>query len=383
MIGEEINDQRQSMSRQEGSEDMERGSVKTERVESGVIREMMPLTSRKKELLLHPVVNTFIMIKYNSYIIPLLFPIFARLLFSIALTHVALNHCLNATRTDSLNTSQNQTDNLNNSEDLMDVNDASENWPVEKTVSFAFLFLCLGVMLIYSIVNVATNFNKLWGKSGMALRHEIMRVIFYLFSLTFLVTFAWDLGPTKSQELLGILVLLSWLLLGTHLRVLMLGKYYNIGFFVRMLYEISTKVLIFMALYSCIFVGFTLCFYIMMPRQFQEFQLTRVLVMTIGEIDYNDSEFATSSVVFRIMFWGFAILCPIIINNLLIGLTVSDVEDLIKNANMSSLQFKIRFVDLLDESWVMKTLSYIADRTFKQSHLISYASNSLEVTLLF
>ena len=265
----------------------------------------------------------------------------------------------------------------------MDVNDASENWPVEKTVSFAFLFLCLGVMLIYSIVNVATNFNKLWGKSGMALRHEIMRVIFYLFSLTFLVTFAWDLGPTKSQELLGILVLLSWLLLGTHLRVLMLGKYYNIGFFVRMLYEISTKVLIFMALYSCIFVGFTLCFYIMMPRQFQEFQLTRVLVMTIGEIDYNDSEFATSSVVFRIMFWGFAILCPIIINNLLIGLTVSDVEDLIKNANMSSLQFKIRFVDLLDESWVMKTLSYIADRTFKQSHLISYASNSLEVTLLF
>ena len=137
-----------------------------------------------------------------------------------------------------------------------------------------------------------------------------------------------------------------------------------------------------MILYSCIFVGFTLSFYIMMPEQFEEFQFTRVLVMTIGEIDYNDSNFATSSVIFRIMFWGFAILCPIIINNLLIGLTVSDVEDLIKNANMSSLQFKIRFVDLLDESWLMKSLSYIADRTFKQSHLISYASNSLEVIFL-
>ena len=64
------------------------GGVEHKKIESGVISQMMPLTSRRTELLDHPIVNTFVMIKYNSYASIIIMTILIKFLLSIGLSIV-------------------------------------------------------------------------------------------------------------------------------------------------------------------------------------------------------------------------------------------------------------------------------------------------------
>ena len=72
--------------------DLEGGGVakkkRREKNESGVISQMMPLNSRRSELLDHPIVNTFVMIKYNSYASIIIMTILIKFLLSIGLSIV-------------------------------------------------------------------------------------------------------------------------------------------------------------------------------------------------------------------------------------------------------------------------------------------------------
>ena len=49
-----------------------------------------PITRNKKKLLMHPIINTYIMIKYSSYAIIFLFILFVKLIFAILLSSVAV-----------------------------------------------------------------------------------------------------------------------------------------------------------------------------------------------------------------------------------------------------------------------------------------------------
>ena len=49
-----------------------------------------PITRNKKKLLMHPIVNTYIMIKYSSYAIIFIFILFLKLIFAILLSSVAV-----------------------------------------------------------------------------------------------------------------------------------------------------------------------------------------------------------------------------------------------------------------------------------------------------
>ena len=185
----------------------------------------------------------------------------------------------------------------------------------------------------------------------------------------------------------ALIITIHWGSLTTSLRFLMIGKLYNLGFYVRMLDQIIQKVAFFVLLYSPILMGFTMGFNILMPEVFEgRLQISRTVAMTIGEFDYDDkfnSDIRSSTFFSRTAFVFFAILCPIILSNLLIGLTVSDVEDLIKNAHISGLGFKVRIIDLLDDSRTMKLLSFFAMKFGRQSHLISYSDNSVEVVFVY
>ena len=68
--------------------DEESGGVERKKTEAGVISQMMPLNSRSSELLDHPIVNTFIMIKYNSYAHIIFITILMKLLASLGLSKV-------------------------------------------------------------------------------------------------------------------------------------------------------------------------------------------------------------------------------------------------------------------------------------------------------
>ena len=382
------------------------GGVEHKKIESGVISQMMPLTSRRTELLDHPIVNTFVMIKYNSYAYIIIFTILIKLLTSIGLSKVLFDlfpteqeskvpECLNKTTMENLLENNGSCLNATILKKAISNDHPTDpsfvTWDDLKWETFViiiFLIVVYVVLVGHTLCNMVLNFRKLWGKHGSAFFFQLLGVSNYCTVLVFFFVYffpgTWSPACYHMRCWAAAIVTIQWGSLTTSLRFLMLGQMYNLGFYVRMLDQIIQKVSFFLVLYAPILVGFTLGFKILMPEVFTG--PAQTVAMTIGEFDYDDkfgSEIKSSTVISQAAFIIFAILCPVIISNLLIGLTVSDVEDLIKCAHISGLGFKVRIIDLLDDSWTMKFFSYFAKKCFRQSHLISYHDNSREVNNLY
>ena len=66
----------------------------------------------------------------------------------------------------------------------------------------------------------------------------------------------------------------------------------------------------------------------------------------------------------------FVISVTIVISNLLVGLTVSDVAQLLEQAKMDGMEFKLEQIVNMDNSWVMKGIELVLCCT-NYSHMIS------------
>ena len=394
--------------------DLEGGGVakkkRREKNESGVISQMMPLNSRRSELLDHPIVNTFVMIKYNSYASIIIMTILIKFLLSIGLSIVLYDlfpktpesndpkpACFNKTSLKDVLHYSNLSDTACIDISLLTnaVQNNSRREPVlgeledlpkrTKPIVAVVLLIILG-LIGHTLINMTINFKKLWGKSGSAFIFQLCGVIKYSVTIGFF--FAYFMGQVYCMRAGAALIITTyWFSLTTSLRFLMIGKLYNLGFYVRMLDQIIQKMSFFVLLYAPILMGFTMGFNLLMPEVFEgRVQISRTVAMTVGEFDYDDkfnSDIKSSTYFSRTAFIFFAVLCPIILSNLLIGLTVSDVEDLVNNAHISGLGFKVRIIDLLDDSRTMKLLSFFAMKFGRQSHLISYSDNSVEVVYVY
>ena len=112
----------------------------------------------------------------------------------------------------------------------------------------------------------------------------------------------------------------------------------------------------FFGIYFTSIIGFAFVFMLLLPGEDSPFasgnkSFVKVVAMMIGELEYGDT-FADENIVIKLVFLFFVFIIPIIINNLLIGLTVSNVSELIVNANVKSLESKIRTIAQLEKSFV-------------------------------
>ena len=128
----------------------------------------------------------------------------------------------------------------------------------------------------------------------------------------------------------------------------------------------------FFGIYITTILGFALVFILLVyGEQFEneEKSFVKVVAMMIGEVEYGDT-FADKNIVINLVFLFFVFIVPIIINNLLIGLTVSNVSELILNANVKSLESKIRTIAQFEKSFVMtrifKNLSSISNNSCQE-----------------
>jgi hypothetical protein len=246
-------------------------------------------------------------------------------------------------------------------------------------IRFVFLAILTCLFFMSTIYNMISNMRNLRGR--------IQSVVFiglgavhYLATLVFLGFLACGQKGDRMQYAAALIVLACWVNFTTSLRFLMFGKLYNLGLYIRMLDQILLKIATFLSLYFCLLLGFTISFSILLPEKFTSpWLIPTTMVMMTGELDYEE-KFGKAGSFIKAVVFIFIILVPIIINNLLIGLTINDVDILIKNANISGLEFKLRHIDMLDKSPMMRVLSWVASRTIAQSHLISAKDNSLEVT---
>ena len=76
----------------------------------------------------------------------------------------------------------------------------------------------------------------------------------------------------------------------------------------------------------------------------------------VGELDYKET-FGKQNIIINTIVFIFVIVIPIVINNLLIGLTVDNVQELTKDACMKGLESKIMAISAIDKSFLGKVFS--------------------------
>ena len=108
--------------------------------------------------------------------------------------------------------------------------------------------------------------------------------------------------------------------------------------------------------------GFTFVFMLLLPNS-EAFQLhiqsfVKTVAMMLGELEYQDT-FLDLDEYINLFFFTFVVLISIIINNLLVGLTVDNVADLLKDAEFKSLESKITTISQIEKSYVLKKVSLL------------------------
>lgn len=82
--------------------------------------------------------------------------------------------------------------------------------------------------------------------------------------------------------------------------------------------------------------------------------------MMVGELEYKDT-FGPRGFIINAIVFIFVIVIPIVINNLLIGLTVDNVQELTKDACLKGLESKIKAISAIDKSFLGKVFFKLAN----------------------
>lgn len=123
-------------------------------------------------------------------------------------------------------------------------------------------------------------------------------------------------------------------------------------------------------IYLSTILGFTFVFILLMPNVFKVHgqTLMKTVAMMVGELEYEDT-FGDESFTINLVFFVFVIIIPIIINNLLIGLTVDNVSELMDDALFKSLESKIKTISQIEKSFTLKKVKHLFSNTWFHFYL--------------
>ena len=409
--------------------------------ETSAIKSLMPLNVQRRKLLLHPIIDTFVMIKYNSYAVLFLATILMRLVFALLITGLTVDDSVNKTMNgtmdemnETINERMNEMNEIN--ETINDIHSRPPAWmsstnnhnnrssgkstasqlsTTPKTIVHndsanvkrlniealaeaieisdsakakpAVFWICISLLFILTFLLLASNLCALASdlrlrckgktKGFFWLLFEIAGVLVYILALAYLFLLTKEVTDQRLNAILdfssALMVLLSWINFTASLRFLLLGKLYCLGNYISMLTQVAKKVAIFFLLYVAVLVGFNLAFYLSLPEseKFENpFGITKTLAMMVGELEFDDT-FGEQDFFRNMLFFVFALAVTIVISNLLIGLTVSDVAELLEKAKMDGMEFKLAVINQVDNSWIMMKLSCVLACCTNWSHLIS------------
>ncbi|XP_068673676.1 transient receptor potential cation channel subfamily A member 1-like [Montipora foliosa] len=294
-----------------------------------------------KELILHPLTQQLMWTKRDALTMKYIIAGFLfHLFFTINLTVILL--CLNSL--------------------AIEVQRNTTSWFSEN--------LCTGDLESYRTISMVI--------SGMALLSHIYRIhvekwSYWLdvsnileigtFVLALLAVSAREIKLSESYEL-------SFTVLAVLLAFVTLLSYqqsmFKAGIYVTMLFEVLRTLVMVIAEFFLLAFGFALVFHALLsseanasrtktsfkPEEEDPFaridlSLLKVMVMTIGELEY--ATFFVDKTLYipdlaRVVFLIFCVLMPIVLMNLLIGLAVGDIESIQKNAELRLLAVQIEDV---------------------------------------
>ncbi|CAL4060170.1 unnamed protein product [Meganyctiphanes norvegica] len=288
-------------------------------------------------LLCHPVINTFLSLKWQRIQKYYVFNFFLYLLYLVLLTvYILIYH----NKTDTLKEQQlNKTIDGNDKPDQI----ASEPIYLETNatqmvlqITITFITLCIAVkesaQLILSWHSYITSFKNLL---------EVTIIVMAL-SLLFVPCEA-----IEKQHLSAWLILFLWINF-----ILILGCHPKLAIYITMFKRVSRNFIKFIILFSCMILAFSFSFYLVF--QFDENFTTipqtimRTIVMTTGELEFTALPFTTFPNASQIMFLLFVLFIILVLMNFITGLAVSDITIIQQEAEIYSYRNQVELIAHLE-----------------------------------
>ena len=203
-------------------EDEKTGQAKND----GIVLDCLePLTKSKNKVLMHPIINTYVMIQYNSYTTLFMIILLLKLLHAILISGLTVMELPNQ-----------QTDNQNYTD--KDTIDEVAKQKIGVWYILAMIFTL--ILLIVEIVEVvALKLEYFYSLTNwIQFLHCILIIVYQILILVI----PDDNDYNDYINALGALVVfIAWLDLSVSLKSLMFSKWSNLGLYISMLIEVKSK----------------------------------------------------------------------------------------------------------------------------------------------
>ncbi|CAL4137209.1 unnamed protein product [Meganyctiphanes norvegica] len=302
-------------------------------------------SKRHQHLLVHPIINTFLCLKWQRiepyyYINIAAYSIYLLLLtFYIVLFHSSFygNYIL-------LN---NNTSNLNSSIVFDDMKNSSMTDFALKLCMQVFIAVFTFYIAIREVVQFCVSWKLYISRIENWLEISIVSLTFVLFL---------PISPYTKQSISAWLILFSW----TEF-VLLLGCHPLLAVYITMFTKVAYNFLKFILMFSFMIFAFSLSFYLIFQvnEQFMTYHqsLLRTFVMSTGELEYTDLPLSTFPVSSHIIFILFVFLIVLVLMNLLNGLAVSDIQQIQKEAEIVSYKSRVELISYLESVFLVGNCS--------------------------
>lgn len=164
-------------------------------------------------------------------------------------------------------------------------------------------------------------------------------------------------------------VLLVWVEL-----MMVVGRFPMFGLYVQMFTQVSMNFFKFLGAYMCLIVGFSLGFSVL-HKEYKSFKnpmvgLLKTIIMMSGELEFEDVFFDDEAPILypgtaHLMLLVFVVLVTIILTNLMVGLAVSDIQELRRCAGLDRLVRRAELVAHLESMLFSKLLDHGPERIVK------------------
>uniref|UniRef100_A0A8C5FNY3 Ion transport domain-containing protein n=1 Tax=Gadus morhua TaxID=8049 RepID=A0A8C5FNY3_GADMO len=228
-----------------------------------------------------------------------------------------------------------------------------------------FLSLCMVMVVVMNFYAIGKEvlqiFQQRWNYFKDSSNNIDWLVAF--FSLAFVIPLALNAEGSLHWQAGAMAVFHSWVCF-----LLYLQRFDRFGIYVVMFGEIMRTLVRIVMLFLFLMVAFGLGFHALMLNQ-KEFatvplSVIQIFVMMIGELNYEtnflkpnlDNKLPFTFLTY-VLFIEFALLMPILLVNLLIGLAVGDIAEVQKNASLKRMAMQIELHTVLEDKlpyWFMK-----------------------------
>lgn len=170
---------------------------------------------------------------------------------------------------------------------------------------------------------------------------------------------------TWQHHVAAIGIFLTWLEL-----LMIVGRFPIFGIYIQMFTTVAVNFSKFLMAYMCLLIAFSLSFGVLLStyKSFKNpaWTLLKTIIMMSGELEYEDVFFDEEApiiypVTAHMMYLAFVLLVTIILTNLMVGLAVSDIQELQRSAGLDRLVRQAELVAHL-ESMLFSRLLYCVPR---------------------